>query len=282
MSNRVIPIALGCLSALASAAAADTGPLVYRFEKHVAAQAWNDETSKLAAEAYYIGLFAVRTSGDELHVEEFMTGGLTSDLGEELPPRPASDPIRRAYVLDRACDVRNAVARRGGLAGWTLPFEFFLMPREAPADVLSHKHGLRAFASHAVKPAASGKWAWCLVSQDEVARTYRITGPCSGKSEGEFPLGGCLTRDVATATGTIREASASVSITMPIAARLQSLVEAPERKTEEAQFFDGFSSIIVHESVRMHLDSSDASGAIELPGSLSTALGMLRHEAHAD
>jgi hypothetical protein len=284
MSSHVIPIAVLQLSVLAGAAVAapDGGPLVYRFEKHVAAQAWNHDKSKLAAEAYYVGLLAVRSAGVEQHVEEFMTGGLASDLGEELPPRPPSDPIHRTYTLDKTCDVPRPVARRGGLVVWTLPFEFFLMPRETRAEVLSVKHGLRPFASHAARPAAAGTWAWRLVSEDEAQGTYRIAGPCSGKCEGDFPLGGCLTRVVATATGTIREASASLSITMPVAARLQALADVPERKTEEEQFFEGFNTIVIDESVRMHLDSSEAAGGIDLPGSLSTAIARLRREARGE
>jgi hypothetical protein len=279
MPNHLLSITLACCFLIAAASGEEPAPTLYRFEKHVAAQAWNDGRSKLAANAYYVGLLSVRPVGDQRQVEEFMTGGLASDLGEDLPPRPPSDPIRRTYALDKKCDVATPTARRGGLVSWALPFEFFLMPNEAPADVLSLKHGLRAFASHATRPAASGTWAWRLVNDEKAHGAYEIAGPISGKCEGDFPLGGCLTRVVAAKTGEIRAASASVSITMPVAARLAALADAAERQADEEKFFDGFTTIVVDESVRMHLDSSEAAGAIELPGSMSTAHAKLRSEA---
>src|SRR5262249_34874828 len=138
---------------------------LYRFEKRAIAHAWNGRESKTAAEAYFVGLLAVRKVDEEDHIEEFMTGGLLSDLGDELPPRPAGDPIRRAYVLNSGGDVSTPASRRGGLVVWTLPFEFFLMPRESAAETLSQRAGVRPFASHAAKPALVGTWTWRSVSQ---------------------------------------------------------------------------------------------------------------------
>jgi hypothetical protein len=267
-----------CLVAVAWAhdVRADTKPAanVYRFEKNVVAYAWKPGEAKVAGEAYFVGVCATHVTGDKMTVEEFMTGGLTSDLGEELPPRPAGDPIRRAYTLDAAGDVARPIVRRGGLVVWTLPFTFFLLPTESPANILSVKHGVRSFRSHAGQPAVRGLWAWRLA--DDGADTYEIAGPCEGKFDGDFPLAGCLSRVVAKETGAIRAATASLAITMPVATRLQALSDAPDRRAEEEQFLRGFEAVVAHESLRMHVDQGDTPHPIELPGSLSTAVEKLR------
>jgi hypothetical protein len=209
-----------------------------------------------------------------MHVEEFMTGGLASDLGEELPPRPAGDPIRRAYTLDATGDVASPIVRRSGLVAWTLPFAYFLLPTESAAEIVSTKHGVRAFASHAASPAVRGLWMWRL--ENETAEACEIAGPCAGKFDGDFPLAGCLSRVVAKDTGALGSATARLAITMPVAARLAALGDAPDRKAEEEQFFRGFEAVVAHESLRMHLDDDEVPRPIELPGSLSTAIEKLR------
>jgi hypothetical protein len=281
MIGKVFCGAMVLCCGVATVAAADPDRAVYRFEKRVAAHAWREGSSKLAAEGYFVGLLGVRTAGDQHHVEEFLTGGLGSDLGEALPPRPAGDPLRRTYTLSKRGDVATPLARRASLVVWMLPFEFFLTPHESPAEILAASQGLQEFACHVTQPATTGNWSWRLVRQDVDHGTYEIAGPCLGKFAGEFPLGGSLTRVMAHETGTIREATADLSATIPISARLQRLADSPERQREEEKFFDGYQTLVVRETVRMHRDDLNGDGGIELPLSLTTALDKLRHETDA-
>ena len=272
---------LGLICVATAATAADPDRTIYRFEKHVAAHAWREGSSKLAADAYFVGLLGVRRAGDHQHVEEFLTGGLLSDLGEDLPPRPAGEPLRRTYTLDKRGDVSIPLKRRTSLIVWMLPCEFFLTPHESPAELLVAKQGLQEFACHATQPTTQGTWSWHLVQQNVDRGTYEIAGPCVGKLAGEFPLGGRLTRVMASETGIIGEATADLSATIPVSARLQALDAAPERKHEEEEFLRGYDTVVVRETVRMHRHDLNAAGAIDLPLSLATALAKLRQEAEA-
>ncbi len=283
MAGRLLPIVLLCVANVTAAGeqkdASDRS--LYRFEKRVTAHALGAAEPKLAAEAHFVGLLSTHSDADGQHVEEYTTGGLLSDLGEELPPRPAGDPIRRTFVLGADGDVTSPATRRGGLVVWSLPFEFLLMPQKTPPDAKVAGSGVRAFASHAAKPALRGHWAWGVTPEQEAQRAYQISGPCSGKFEGDFPLAGSLSRMVDAKSGALREAEAEISITIPVAARLAALADAPERKADEAQFFTGCDTIVVRESARMHEDDSSSPGAIELPGSLSTARAKLLRDATA-
>ena len=193
MAGRVLPIVLLCLanSAAAGESKVPAGLRSIASRTRVTAHALGAAEPKLAAEAYFVGLLATRRDADGQHVEEYTTGGLLSDLGEELPPRPAGDPIRRTYVLNAEGDVTSPGTRRSGLVVWSLPFEFLLLPnRTSSANAVAANSGVRAFASHAGKPALHGHWAWHVVPGQETEATYRISGPCSGKFEGDFPLAG--------------------------------------------------------------------------------------------
>lgn len=282
MIGRMLPVLLTCLAAYAASckAAEEKSPSLYRYEKQVSAHACRGEATKLAAEAYFVGLLAVRHVGDEQKIEEYMTGGLLSDLGEELPPRPPADPIRRAYTLEKNGDVTQPLARGSGLVVWSLPFEFLLMPRPSAAAALEARSGVRLFSSHASKPALTGSWSWRAAPDAEPHRGSRIAGPCEGKFDGGSTLAGSLARLVDSTTGKIREAQAEIGITVPVAVRLEVLTDA-QRKTEESEFFKGFDTIVIRESARMHADDDSSGRAIELPGSLSTAHAKLRQQLTA-
>ena len=90
-----------------------------------------------------------------------------------------------------------------------------------------------------------------------------------------------VNQSVAIAKNLIRKEPETVISVEEVEGEWRVTVEALERKAEEERFFQGFERVVVHEGVRMHLDSGDRAGGIELPASLSTAGAKLRREADA-